>query len=262
MPPPEPISETALPCVRSVSPLQPLRWLRAGWLDLRRIGWPSLVHGLLLAVGGQVIVTVALVVWYLLPGAISGFLLIGPILATGLYELSRRRELGEQPHWDHVVAAWRCGACHLVWLGLALALVATLWVLISAVLVALFVQDSITGFDDFVRHVVLSEGSHLFPVWMTLGGVVASLVFAASVVSAPLLLDRDVSLLTAVQTSLRAVAENPIALALWAVMIMLATVIGLATLMLGFIVIIPIFGHATWHAYRDLVDASLLPRRS
>jgi uncharacterized membrane protein len=109
--------------------------------------------------------------------------------------------------------------------------------------------------------VILSEGSNLFPVWITLGGIGAALVFAVTVVSAPLLLDRDIDMLSALVTSVRAVGENPIAMAFWATLIMIATGLSLATFMLGFVIAIPVVGHATWHAYRDVVDAAGLPAR-
>jgi uncharacterized membrane protein len=96
---------------------------------------------------------------------------------------------------------------------------------------------------------------------MTLGALGASLVFAATVVSAPLLLDRDTDLWTAVSTSLRVVATNPLTMGVWATLIMLATALSMATAMLGFIVTIPVIGHATWHAYRDTVDARGIPAR-
>jgi uncharacterized membrane protein len=149
-----------------------------------------------------------------------------------------------------------------VWLGLILVLAGTAWVLVSAVLFALFVKAPIIGLESLVRHVILSEGSNLFPVWITLGGIGAALVFAITVVSAPLLLDRDVDMLSALVTSVRAVGENPLAMALWATLIMVATGLSLATFMLGFVVAIPVIGHATWHAYRDVVDASRLPPRA
>ena len=162
----------------------------------------------------------------------------------------------------HVIAAWQRGTRPLVWLGLLLVIAGTMWVLVSAVLFALFVRAPITGVESVLRHIVLSEGSFLFPVWITLGGIGAGLVFAATVVSAPLLLDRDVDMVTALVTSIRAVGENPVAMVLWAVIIMLATGLSLLTLMLGFVVAVPVIGHATWHAYREVVDASGLPRRS
>ena len=250
----------ALP-VREVAPDAPWRWLRAGWRDFTRSVGPSLTHGVIVALAGLAIVAVGLRAWWLLPGAISGFLLVGPIVATGLYELSRRLALGEQPTLHDAVGAWTRDARPLVWLGLGLATAATMWVLASAVMIALFVREPITGIDAFVRHVVLARGA-LFPLWALLGGVGAAAVFALTVVSAPLLLDRRVDLGTALLTSVSAVGRNPVTLAAWATMIMVASALSLATLMIGFAVVIPVIGHASWHAYRELVDASGAPPRA
>ncbi len=96
---------------------------------------------------------------------------------------------------------------------------------------------------------------------MGLGALGASLVFAATVVSVPFLLDRETDLLTAARTSMRAVAENPVAMGVWATVIMLATAFSMATAMLGFIVTIPVIGHASWHAYREIVDTRGIPAR-
>lgn len=247
--------------VRTVPVTAPFRWLALGWRDFTRTPAASLFHGVLVVLGGLAILAVTARVWYLLPGAFSGFLLVGPILATGLYELSRRLERGERATLQDAAAAWRRGTRPLVWLGLILVLAGTLWVLVSAVLFALFVKAPIIGIESVLRHVILSEGSNLFPVWITLGGIGAALVFAVTVVSAPLLLDRDVDMLSAIVTSVRAVGQNPLAMALWATIIMIATGLSLATLMLGFVIAIPVIGHATWHAYRDVVDATGLPPR-
>jgi uncharacterized membrane protein len=250
-------------CALRVVPLsRPFAWLAAGMRDLARAPGPSLLHGLVVALAGIGILAISMHAWPLLPGAFSGFVLIAPILATGLYELSRRLEQGEEPTLAHVFGAWARGTRPLVWMGLGLALAATLWVLVSAVLVALFVHAPITGVREFLRVVVVGEGSNLFPLWLTLGGVGASVVFAATVVSVPLLLDREITLGAALATSVRAVGENPVTMALWASLIMLLTFASMATFMLGFAVTIPVIGHATWHVYRDVVDASALPRRT
>ncbi|MCU0896114.1 MAG: DUF2189 domain-containing protein [Burkholderiales bacterium] len=250
-----------LPPVREVPVARPLRWLALGWRDFRQVPICSGYHGLAVALGGLVIVWLAVRYWPLLPGAVSGFLLVGPILATGLYALSRRIEMGGRASMTDVKDAWRRGTKPLVMMGLVLAIAATAWVLLSAVLVALFVQVPITGLEGFLRHIVLSKDSHLFTIWVLAGGLGAALVFAITVVSVPLLLDRDIDMLSAIATSVRAVGENPIAMALWATIIMLATVFSMATAMLGFVVTIPVIGHATWHAYRDVVDAETLPLR-
>ena len=264
-PPPRPGAVTYSPrpvSVRLVPAGRPLAWLAAGWRDFTRAPLPSMFHGLVVAAGGWVILLLTLRQWSLLPGAFSGFLLMGPILATGLYELSRRLAAGGRPTLADAVAAWRRGTRPLVSMGLLLALAATTWVLISAVMVALFVQAPFSGVEGLVRHVILSESSNLFYLWIALGGFGASLVFAATVVSVPLLLDRDVDFVTAVLASMRAVGENPVPMAVWSTIIMLATALSMATAMLGFVLTIPVIGHATWHAYRDVVDAEALPPRT
>ena len=247
--------------IRTVSPLRPFHWLRLGGRDFLRAFFPSLAHGVVAMLAGLGILAVGRHAWPLLPGAFSGFVLIAPILATGLYALSKQMEQGEPALWRVVVDAWARGTRPLVWFGLGLALAATLWVLVSAVLIALFVKAPITGLDSFLRHVVVGEGSNLFPLWAALGGLGAAVVFAASVVSVPMLLDRDVDMATALATSVRAVGENPVAMAVWAALIMVLTLAAMATLMAGFALVVPLLGHATWHAYRDVVDASSLPPR-
>lgn len=249
------------PPIREVPVSRVLHWISLGWRDLKRVPLPSLLHGVIVMIGGWAILGITLHSWYLVPGAFSGFLLVGPILATGLYELSRRLEMSERPGLREVIGAWRRGTRPLVWLGLLLVLAGTAWVLVSSVLFGLFVEAPITGVRSVLRHIVLSEGSFLFPVWILLGGFGASLVFAATVISTPMLLDRDVDMVTALSTSIQAVGRNPITMVVWATFIMIVTGIALATLMVGFIVVIPLVGHATWHAYRDIVDASALPRR-
>jgi uncharacterized membrane protein len=98
-------------------------------------------------------------------------------------------------------------------------------------------------------------------LWLLLGGLGAALVFALTAVSVPLLLDRDVGLRTALLASVRAVGDSPVAMGFWATLIMLATALCLASALLGFVVAIPVIGHATWHAYREVLDVESLPRR-
>ena len=112
-----------------------------------------------------------------------------------------------------------------------------------------------------MRHVVLANDGWLFELWLAMGGIMAAPLFASSVVSMPLLLDRRVTLWQAVLTSWQTVLANPAAMALWAALIMGLTLLGLGTLLLGLVVVIPLLGHASWHAYRALVDADDLPPR-
>ncbi len=259
-----------VPCVRSVALTQPLQWLVAGWHDMHRCGWVSLAHGTALAFCGAVIVFVARDRFWLLAGAISGFLVVAPVLATSLYALSRALERGKPAGVNVVLKTWlnwqgqhqnKFGNEYwcLVQFGTLLALAATGWVITSAALITLLAPVQIATPVEFVKHVVMAKEGFLFEIWLGLGGLLAAPIFASTATAIPLLLDRRVTLMQAVLTSWEVVLANPLPMALWAAMIMSITLFGLGTALLGLIVTIPILGHASWHAYRDLVDASALP---
>jgi uncharacterized membrane protein len=210
--------------------------------------------------------------FWLLSGALSGFLVIAPVLATSLYALSRALERNEKANSSVVVKTWlnwqnshfnKWGNDYwcMVQFGALLALAATGWVLTSAALITLLAPAPIHTPLDFVHHVVLARNGYLFELWLALGGVMAAPLFASSAVAMPLLLDRRVTLMQAVLTSWQTVLTNPIPMGLWAAIIMIFTLLGLGSLLLGLIPVIPMLGHASWHAYRDLVDASSLPAR-
>ena len=218
---------------RSVPLLRPLGWLAAGWHDFMRQPLPGLLHGLALAAFGALLFTIARDQFWWLAGAFSGFMLVAPILATGLYALSRAMQRGDPAGLATALAAWKPRDARLVTFGLLLSLAGTGWVLTSAALITAFAGAPVAGPADFIRVVVLAPTGHLFELWLALGGV-----------------------LGAVFTSWRCVMENPAPLALWAGLIMLLTAAGMASLMLGLMIVVPWLAHASWHAYRDLVDAS------
>lgn len=250
-----------LPAVRTISAGQPLAWLAAGWRDLLATPGPSLLHGVAVAAGGWLILWLGERAWLLLPGAISGFLLLGPILATGLYQLSRRRQYGRRAALSQVFHTWRRGTLPLVGLGLLLFAAGSAWVAVTAALFEAFVATPIASLRDFLHYALAQQGMSMFSLWMLAGALGSSLVFAATAVSAPLLVDRRIGLRAAVLTSVRAVGDNPVPMVIWAAMIMLAALLSVLTWMAGFLVSIPLVGHATWHAYRDLVDADAWPER-
>jgi uncharacterized membrane protein len=188
-------------------------------------------------------------------------LLVAPVLATGLYAVSRALSRGQPAGLRTAADAWRPRDGRMVVFGLLLALAGTGWVLTSAALITGFAAAPVRNPADFLRVVVLHENSMLFETWVVMGGVLAAPMFASSVVALPLLLDRRIGVLAAVLTSWRAVMANPVPLALWAALIMLLTLLGMATLMFGLVLIVPLLGHASWHAYRELVDASALPEQ-
>jgi uncharacterized membrane protein len=247
--------------VRHVPPHQVWHWLALGLADLRAAPVASLTQGLAVTVGGWVAIGIAQQYWWLAPGAISGFLLVGPILCTGLYELSRLKARGERPGLAEVVNAWRRDSRPLVRMGLLLLGLGSLWVLVSALLFWLFVPTPIRSPMEFLRYAAVDQGNLLFTLWAVVGGMGAAVVFAVAAVSPPLLLGRMVGFRQALLTSARAVGENPLTMALWASLILAAIVLSFATAMLGFIVVVPLIGHATWHAYKDIVVTDGVPLR-
>jgi uncharacterized membrane protein len=246
---------TSMPSELTLS--HPLRWLARGARDLARAPWPGLAHGLTLALFGVLVFGVLHGRFWWLAGAFSGFLLVAPILATGLYAVSRALEQGQTSGLMRVaVAAWwprGAQARRLMVFGALLALAGTGWVLTSAAFVTGFTPQPVNAPIDFVRHVVLAERGWAFESWVLLGGVLAAPVFASSVVAIPLLLDRPVTVPDAVLTSWRVVLAHPLPMALWAFLVMALTALAFATLLVGLVLVVPLLAHASWHAYRDCV---------
>lgn len=239
---------------RRIGFLRPLAWLARGAADLARSPGPSLLHGLGVTTAGAVILLLAQSLPFLFIGAISGFLLVGPILATGLCELSRRHEAAASATIADSLAPWRRNPAGLAGFALFALLAGSLWQIVSMVLVAVLYKGQAMTPLGFVLD-VLGNPAHapLFFAYLLIGGLMAAFVFALSVIAVPMLVDRDCTWLEAMQASLAAVSENPLPLAFWAALIMMLAGIGFATALLGFIVVMPILGHAGWHAYRDLV---------
>ncbi|MFM2053143.1 MAG: hypothetical protein RL456_1180 [Pseudomonadota bacterium] len=239
--------------VRVLKPLQPMTWLERAWHDIRQVPGVSFGHGATLAVFGWVLVLFARDRFWVLAGALSGFLLVAPILATGLYAVSRALGRGERADWSTVVAVWRSLDRRLVMFGVLLAAAGTGWVLTSAALITLFAPLPIQQPVEFLRHVVANRQSWLFELWLGVGGLLAAPVFASSVVAIPMLLDRPVSLWAAVLTSFRTVVENPLPMAIWAMLVMGFTLLGIGAMLVGLVFVVPMLGHASWYAYRDLI---------
>ncbi|OHC66119.1 MAG: hypothetical protein A3H93_07470 [Rhodocyclales bacterium RIFCSPLOWO2_02_FULL_63_24] len=243
------------PKVRQIDFAAPLRWLGLGWQDLWRQPPASLFYGLAIAVAGAVILGVTANLPYLFAAAITGFLLVAPMLAAGLYELSRRYLAKEPAPLVESMLAWKRNPSGLVGFGLLSILAGTLWQGISALIVVLFYKGAtLSPLAMMIEVLINPQHFFMFFTYICVGGVLAALVFTLSVVSMPMLVDRRCDLICALGTSINAVAENPLPLAFWAFLIMLLTALGFATALLGLIVVMPWLGHASFHAYKDLVE--------
>jgi uncharacterized membrane protein len=248
--------------MRRIPMLRPLGWLARGWTDLMSCPVPGLLHGLAVALIGTLLYSFARNEFWLLAGAFSGFLLVAPILATGLYAVSRALDRGERPTLRTALAAWKPNDGRLIVFGLLLTFAGTGWVMTSASLITGFTGGHIDTPTDFLNKVVLAEQGHLFEIWLLLGALMAAPVFASSVVAIPLLLDRHIGVLGAVFTSWRVVMEHPLPMAFWAALLLGLTIAGMASMMAGLVFIVPWLAHASWHAYRDVVDTSGLSERA
>lgn len=242
------------PTVRRVPALRPLHWLREGARDFRRHPGPSLVYGVLVTLGGWAALSLALPHAEFFSLAVVGFVMVTPLIAAGVYELSRQAEQGLDPGFLDSVKALRRNAASIADYGVALLLLGILWERVAAVMFALSYGD-MGSVKDFLGEVLFS-GRHvgLVLAWLLSGAVMASVVFAATAVGMPMVIARDCDVVTAMITSVRAVTANLPAMAVWAVLIVGLSLLAISTALVGLVVVMPLLGHATWCAYRDIVE--------
>jgi uncharacterized membrane protein len=240
--------------VRRVTARQSLEWVRRGWDDFRHIKGASLAHGALITALGAVLLMLGSSHAYLVAAAISGYLLVGPIMTTGICELSRRRALGEPTGFDESLQGMLRNPEGLLYFGVVLAIIAIVWFVLSGVVLQSVLHESTPSLRDALWGSMSDEGSRpQLLAYIGSGAVLAAIVFTLSVVAVPLIIDRHASALDAMWISAKVTFLNLPAMIIWAGIIVGLTIVGFVPFLFGMIVVAPILGHATWHAYRDLV---------
>ena len=250
VPPPSTVPQAVM---RPLGLLDPLRWLRAGAADFGAapgIGlfygacfWGmALVLGLVFRSRPEYVMSIA-----------SGCLLLGPFLAMGLYEVSRRREQGARPTLGASATCWEPHLRSMALLVLVLIVLELLWGRASLVVFAVFFNTGMPSTTGVIRAIFNPENMEFVLVYAVVGGLFALLVYATAVVSIPMMLDRGTDAISAVITSIRVVAANPVTLLWWGFLITLLVAAALLPWGAGLLVVGPVLGHASWHAYRGSV---------
>lgn len=244
----------SVPKVRQVASGAPWRWVHKAMADMKAAPGPSLFYGGVFAIMGlllQSFVGVAALELAL----VTGFLLVAPFLAIGLYDISRTREQGRPLKFSHTLVAWQANAPAIGFYALILALLLAVWVRVSVVVVALFFTGELPYEGGLLAQLASTpEGWVFMAAYCAAGFGFALLVFATSVVSVPMLLDwHGMDTLTAMITSFNVLRSNFRVMLLWAGLIVLLIGAGIFTWYLGLVITGPLIGHASWHAYRESV---------
>ncbi|MEO1191169.1 MAG: DUF2189 domain-containing protein [Pseudomonadota bacterium] len=246
--------------IKTVGTEAPWAWLTAGWNDLSKAPAVGLTYGLIFSVISAVI-TIGL--WVtdnieFLPPLAAGFMLVGPLLAVGLYETARRLQSGEEVTLGSALIVATRSPLQLAFMAVLLMVALLFWMRLALLLFAIFMgTTTVPPAELLLTELLLTQnGIALLIVGSAIGAIIAFSVFAVSIISIPLLMQRDVDAFTAVMASLRCVAHNWRACLLWAWLIALISAAGIATFFVGMIVTFPLLGFASWHAYKSLVEVA------
>ena len=235
----------------------PWRWLVLGFQDLRASPGVAVFYGAAFWTMAQVLAFVFRRSPEYTLSMVSGCLLVGPFLAMGLYEVSRRREQGQQPDLAASLTCWDGHIKSMSMLVLVLMVIELLWGRASLVVFAVFFNTGMPSTTGVIEAIFNPENIDFVAVYLFVGGVFATLVYALSAVSIPMILDRDTDAISAGITSIRVFFGELAVMLLWGLVLSVLVVLSfMSPWMLGLIVVGPWLGHASWHAYRGAVDWS------
>ena len=250
---PEPRVELG-PSLKRLPLSAPWQWLKLGWHDLRRKPAVSLFFGVCFALMGLAVLMVFRHAPIYTLALCAGFLLLGPLLCLGLYEVSRRLERGEAVTLSDALSAWRANLAQIAIFGTVLLILEMLWGRAALVVFAV----SFNGMPDFAGSVLkLLDAANLgfIVAYLGVGALFAGLIFGVSVIAMPLLLDRRSDAISAGLASLKLCLTQPLVMLLWGLIITLLVVLAMLPMFAGLIVVGPWLGHASWHAYRAALGA-------
>ncbi|WP_198263475.1 DUF2189 domain-containing protein [sulfur-oxidizing endosymbiont of Gigantopelta aegis] len=253
----EDIIPVILPKIKKISLDDPWKWLALGWQDMKVAPYFSVPYGC------AFVLVSFLILWgiidggmfFLFPLLTTGFFLSAPILGIGLYGISRSIEKQEKIEFCQIKKSWLSNPVHISAVGLILMMIMLFWMFAAILVFVIFFNNPTLNWEYFFTEVFFSGENNLFlGVGIAIGGLIALFTFSISVITVPLLMDRQIDFMTAMRTSVNAVKENPKALLLWAYLIAVMVGISFLTYFIGLAIAMPVIGHATWHAYRDLVE--------
>lgn len=249
--------EGFFPDIQEVATDAPLEWLKRGWADLKVCPSASLFYGACFVIGGYLMIFALRDVPEYIAAVMTGFVIMGPFLALGLYELSARRERGEECALGPTLLACKKNVGHMAVFAMMLLMVFLLWASASVIIFAEFYSGALPTMGEFFKHLVLTEQMDFLIIYFAIGSIFAVIIFALSLISIPLIKDKQMDAITAAIASIRALLLNPGPMIVWAGVISVLTLFGIVTLLLGTLLVGPLLGHATWHAYRDLTGTTV-----
>ena len=241
----------AAPC-KTLDLNAPINWLKLGMADIKRAPKQSLSYGAAMVIISLLVSAVALEFgnFYSLLTMLSGFIFIGPVIAIGLYSVSCQIQLGQKPVLGYCLREGQRHFGNTLLFAMVLLVVFMIWARAASMIHVFFPMESHAHWTEYLTF--LGIGTFV-------GAIFSAIIFCAAAFSLPMIMDKKVDMVTAIVTSVNAVLHNKKVMMLWASLIFISLLIGFITAFIGMLLLMPLIGHATWHAYQETIDASAWP---